>query len=599
MGGRVADELHIPLAELGVQPTGLLSVALRSAPGELPGQQLRHLARELPHLMTNPTVHEVLNRKPDDLGQGDVRRLFEAFESVIEVRHEHGGRHTALSGCTYILRHFQQPLGDGSLAGQSGFRTKFEANPQHKMPTDIDAATEEEVAAVTFENLDERKSKAHAIFQKRKAAILQQCTAAFDEYDRICEELNRIEGAGLEGLPTRWAKKLEAGAAVSRYVLRNMPDVQRLQIAVHLANKRQAHLVLPKAAASGIIVSGIPLLQPLTTGTGQLAFVEALLARHYLPKSVVYACLSVLVLETALNRDTLATLKYSNVSRQGKGFLLHGVKPKTDELHTRKLFSSTDTGNREDDEPFEVVSDVAIKALSLLMANCKRYVEFARDLDPPLFGVVNLTDGSFPAPRPVSEKQFHEVRRLRPEWRFHVVQLRNLAAQVHYTSPDGDIFTTQALLQHATPHVTAAYLDDIVIKWLHQANINRYMKMLAATILWVVDRDDLIEQHQLRLFIHRPLLFPLMPGKTSGTTTAVDAWIASAGKSRFTIGPDEIHHLAHQHRYYRTHIKSLAERNPVAFLRYDLPRIVICLALRQVVNSSRHAALLSAFEERL
>lgn len=599
LGGRKATLLRIPLEEIGVQPDGLLVAALEGAPSELPDQQLRHLARELPHLLLDPAVCEVLNRRPHDLAQTDIRQLFEAIERVIEGRHERGGRHAALNGCTYVFRHFQHPLGDGNLARDSGFSTKFDTNVPRKEPIELDASAEEEVAALTFRNLAERKAKAHAIFNKKKSQILCQCTEHFSVYEATCEELNKIQAAGLEGLPQKLAEKLSAGEAVSLDLLRRMPDSHRLQVAVWMTTTHQAHVPKSLAITAGILVSGLPAIQPLALGPGHYASTEALLARRHLPKSVVYVCLSILVLETALNRDTLLSMKYSNVRHAGPCFRLHGVKPKTDQLHTRNLFSSADAGAREDEEEevLEVVSDLAVKALRLLVKNCESYIEHANASDPPLFSVQRLRSRNYPQPTTLSEAQFSAVRQLHPEWRFNVVQLRNLAAQVHYTSPDGDIFSTQGLLQHASPHATATYLNDIVVKWLHQASINRYMKMLAASILWVVDRQDLLEKHELRLFIHRPLLFPLTPGKPSGATTAIDAWISSCGKSTLSIGSEEIHHIALQHRYYKARIRSLAEQSPLAFLRYDLPRIVTCLALRQVVSASRHAGLLLSFEE--
>lgn len=589
---KVYSSLVLPLEALGVRPNGLLHAVLRQAEAPLAHVQLKTFVRLLPRLVEEPQVLELLNRRPESCDQQTVRDLFRRFENVVERVHERGGRGVAGLALRHLFRHHPLPLGDGRLIRDSGFRTRFPPLAPRRDGALDDAP---ELKTLPFESLAERKELAHALLQQRKEDVLTLCRARFLKYRQVCEELARIEQVGLDGVPSRVTNSLLRGGCTTPETMKRLTEQQRLQVAVHLASQCNYVRVPPKVAVSRVPLSGISILGSLAAGYGYECQFEVLLARTYLPRTVVYACLCALVAETALNLHTLQGLRKSQVQRANESWYVHGLKAKTGQLQSRKVTAVAPEGH---EDAYQVTSALAVEALTLLLAHAASLEQYTGTADPYLFSVLRVGDWvDYPRPAALVTANVKSVLvEQDPAWDFELAQLRRLAGQVHYTSPDGDIFSTSALLNHSDPKTTAEYLNDTVVRAMHASNLNRYVKMLAATILWVVDRPDSIPDGQ-ECFVRPALLFPLQGAPASNRDSSVDQWIASGGAATLSIGIDEIHHLAIQASFYKKNTHLLASANPQAFLHFHLPRIVICAALRQVVQSSMHRAVLARFEE--
>jgi len=184
--------------------------------------------------------------------------------------------------------------------------------------------------------------------------------------------------------------------------------------------------------------------------------------------------------------------------------------------------------------------------------------------------------------------------------RFSFRKLRGLAAHANYLSPEGSIYTVNAFLNHADLGTTSIYLNSTILKSLQAANILRYMKKLAASILFTCGREDIIEKKKIdRKHIDTTLLFPASPMEPEAVRSRIDQWLDSSGDLQLVIGEEEVQHCAIQYHYYKNHFTELANANVERFVYRHLPRIVATIAMRRIIEASRHKAILTEFEEKL
>jgi hypothetical protein len=573
----------------------------------------------LGRLVRNPEALALLNASPQILDQRRIKRLFTLIEDVVAAEYEGSTRYTTSLSARYIFQLFPLPLGDGHGVKSCGFKTRFQAPLRNRGRHHTRVGETEEATAplrsIEFDTLQSLKANTNAKLVERKAPILQLCLEVLESHEQVVAQLRLAQESGLDGLPAPMRRRLLAGFAPERKPFLGLGQQAKLQVALFLwgitgslavakpyediaSSSRLRHKKWRNSRT--VWLSDVPLPNSLALGEDFEARREVLLSHICPTRKVAFICLVSLMAETGLNKQTLKGTKFRDIEPLSQGYRLRGVKLKTDQIQTRDVFSSVP--ELGDDNGFTVVSPLAVKALKVLLnASAESPTDPQIPERAPLFRVLRLRlkGGSNQFKLLIESGVHSKLRRDNSLWSFQLRSLRNLALQIHYTSPSGDVFSTAALAGHGSIDVTAQYLEETIISWMHESNINKFMKMLGATILWVVGREAKVEEHELKEHVSKRLLFPLTGMAPQPRSSAVDDWISSMGTTSLTIGIDEIHHTAFQHNFYKRNLRDLAHANPTAFVKHHLPRAVVCEALRQLILASPHKGLLRAFEEAI
>jgi hypothetical protein len=327
---------------------------------------------------------------------------------------------------------------------------------------------------------------------------------------------------------------------------------------------------------------------------------ELILSEWYLPRLVVTASAICLAATTALNVGLITSLSLSNVLERAGIIYLVGLKARSAQL---QCVAITGQPNEIDEQNEEIPDEIRIENTSCMRA-VKILVENAKRVSA-LLGLpdVNLTSCLSQKSRTPKLAALDFYDSICQFWDYHDSHhvssrdLRRLCAHIDLLSPGGSIYTVQTLLGHADAKTTLTYINTNIVNLLLDANVMRFMKKLAATILFSTGRKGLLSKHGLSENDVQPLLFPV--SEASNRSSAADDWIESNGTLKLSIGSAELKHCATQYAYYKRRFLQLCSENPLRFSSIHLPRILFCFALRKVILASPHAAQLINFEEGL
>jgi hypothetical protein len=298
-----------------------------------------------------------------------------------------------------------------------------------------------------------------------------------------------------------------------------------------------------------------------------------------------------------VNTDVISGLTRSDVEKTKRGYRFVGLKTKTDQIQGRDVEEPTEDGQQK----LHATSSAAVRAFDLLLKNAETIERIHGRTFVPLVICLNL--------------QFHKAEHLafseKGAWlliqifcklhninAFDTRYLRHLGLQTHVLSPEGSIYSAQALAGHANINTTLMYIYTNVTRHLHLANIRRFMDMLAASILWRTGRIGLLEETGLdKRGFNLQLLFPL-EGDDETEKSTVDEWLESDCTKSISVGLDELHQCAAQYGYYLENLQTLPQRNPHRFTVVHVPRILTCYALRNIILASPYAAAYRKYERQ-
>lgn len=564
--------------------------------------QARDFRRLLPRLLQAPDVQVVLEQAPSGLNRADICSLFERIENIIDALPlAPSTKEQASRSTRHCLQYCKMPLADGWRVNDSGFKSKF-VRPRQAGNQGSRRAfpLQGELQVLEFHTLEERRVAAYDLHLNKQESLVRGWISILDEHALLSQRLKRLSSLGLDGLPKKMRGALQRGNAPNPEPFERLPEDDKLRVALYIASRNEGQSVGDANSGDYVNLTHITSLHRLSIRPAQVYLSEIVLAHRFLPRKVLLSCLCILMSRTAQNGDTAQGLKLSSVRKiAGRGYQLVGIKGKTDQIQTFKIFSSEE---ELPDSDLQTVVDVhAARALELLMQNAEHICNYTHQTDVPLFSAFHLKQrGPLRFITLRAGKLVTELRLLGDtSFDLTLSDLRPLSAHLKYLSVDGDIFQVQAMLGHADPETTAIYLRSTILQALGEANMNRYMKVLAASLFIASQRTDLAERTKLVKHANPRLLFPYGNGEQEASSCLVDDWIEAAGNMKLTIGPDELEHLAFQHRYYLSHQQQLTSANPKQFIRLHLPRIAICIAMRRVVMQSSHRVAYLKFERTM
>jgi hypothetical protein len=600
---------------LGIAFGGLLEEALLATECPINLSTIQPLKRVL-SLDTIPAeLARYLGTPAKELGSADVIDIFELLEQAIASKPEKLAQYDDSVRARSVLANCRIPLKDNRRIGDFRFKSRFDMPIRGtkslwhhlNISSSADKDLRIPISMQDFDSLKERNKNALTTIQKTKEFIVSKCVETLDAHESLVRLILDIKTGAPAPLDKRSQVALRRGhiPCLKKTVYSKLTDKQRLWIILDAIERFKFYESLPKYGHF-LRLSGIKTLYPLTADiTSNRELLTVALSDYYLPRLAVTACSILLCIECTWNADTLYSLTPEDIVPTKNGYLLLGLKGRGNQeqsCHIEDLKSGDIESENVSDEPdnIEVTNAQAIRAIKLLLVNHQRIRLYTKQENPHLFASLNSAnrvDSLFVyGIQDEAIKDFCKHHNLPP---LNFSDLRDIASHAEYLRPGGDIYHVNSILNHVHLATTAGYLHSTIIDALCDANILRFMKKLQASILFACGRTDLLKKKGIPdKFIDKDLLFPISPLQEESETSLIDKWLASDGTITLAIGPEEIHHCALQYAYYRDNFAALSASAPERFVRRHLPRIVTCVALRNVIQASTHAALLSQYEEK-
>ncbi|MDR8397034.1 MULTISPECIES: hypothetical protein [Paraburkholderia] len=602
----------IDFDELGIARGGLLETALLATECPIGRATLNCLRRVLNLAPLPLKLTQLLGTKIHELGSADILEIFGLIEDVL-ARRNTKSLYTDSVNARSILKNCNLPLKDNRYISNFKFSSRFPIPPrgvislwsEFHVPDSTDADLRTPISQQDFNSIEERNKNAYKKIEKTKALLISKCKETLDAHESLVRLLLETKYRNAPALDKRSKKSLERGniPCMKKEVYEKMTEEDRLWIICDAIERFQIYNNL---TARTLRLSGITALYPLVATTkSSHELLAAALSDYYLPRLAVTACSILLTLESTWNADTLYSLTRADIQTTKSGFHLTGLKGRGNQPQDFKL-EQDDSLEAEleilarESEDVEITDSEAVRALKLLLANQERIKIFTEIEKAHLFSSLRLGKHSESifvyAVQDTAILEFCKHHNLP---RLSLKDIRTIGAHAAYLRPNGGIHLANALLRHRSLATTSDYLRSSIINALCDANILRFMKKLQASILFSCGREDiLISKNISNDFIDKDLLFPISPFQSEGEQSLIDKWLDASGEMKLEIGVIEIHHCAAQYAFYRDNFGELSTASPERFIKRHLPRIVTCVALRNVIRGSTHSALLMQLEEK-
>lgn len=460
----------------------------------------------------------------------------------------------------------------------------------------IDPANRPAIINVAWGSPEEAREKAAAHLEDRLARVHAACN---EEIDAFLDWRLFLENAGRDPLPadmqhhvdtiigvcsspkwlSHWMKTADL-ADIARVIVAATSSRELYREAQDFAWRSKKYLFRISPAFPRLAERFLALIDwcgAVSNGPARLAWVA--LSAWYVPRWVQLAIEIKIQAETGWNRATVRNLQADGISIRGSVVDLQAVKGKTGEMQ----YGGTDNADRH------------------LLSGLKLMLEHSHHVDA-YWG--REREGVFVAM--VAKKDYRRVFGLGTEDElrkkfiakhnlphFTREQLRNQRMATRFLIYE-DPHEIQASMGHADLATTSTYLRHSVISILNRANIAKFQRQLAVTIVWAVEGDDYVEKRGMdRGEVNRRLLFPISDHATAeqAMPATCDVWMANP-TAPLTLDLLRIQHLARQRAYYAVHWQRLRAQAPDRFEHIHRPRIEFTAALWAVVSDSPYAALL-------
>lgn len=561
------------------------------------------LRRVIEPLLRIPAAHAILTSPVRALRATDICDLFFHLEQLIAQWNVPNPYKLSADARIFFMR-LPVPLGDGFLVGTSGFRPAFPYPARNREKATLageynkdsmPAATQKPASTIDYDTPKELRERFHDTAVARQEVLAQKCQLVFDLYDELVARIKQLKKSGQEELgPNRLYSRGE-GRTLFKRTLKKMSEDEHFRAILLAIDRDKFYLTAPPSAGG---LRRISELTKYTTKVNSKRCFELAVADYYLPRIVIAACVIAISTATILNTDTITSLTRRSVTATADGYQLVGLKGKTDQIQTRELSPVESELQAPDDERIVFVSKVSVRAMDLLLWHAAQIERNFNLEDVPLLSSMSLTLAGphrfFIHDLNESIQDFCDFVGLK---RFSTRDLRDLGAQAEYLSPQGSLHSVGAKLGHKSLATTALYVRTAIQRLLNQANMRRFMKKIAATMLWRTNRNGELSRHRIDpRHIDQNLLFPA--SDTSDGPSVVDQWLEADSSVQLRIGLDELEMCAWQFHLYQKNMNLLASQNADAFIQKHLPRILFCYSLRKVLLASQHAGLYRSIEKQ-
>lgn len=590
----------LDLKTMSVDKGGLLQECIAAASFPIHKALLNTILSALKTLTAeSPDVRRILSAPPNILAPGDIIKLLSKIDSHFFSKKNKSG-----AGSAQRLRQFildcQKPLANGMLVRQAPYITRLhvpkrerrpDINTKNRYPSDLPISPK---AAIDASSDDEVRTLVESHYGKTIDQILKTCTHVLEEHTKLQSILLAASSTPLTDIiANSTITKLEQTGRINARVIERRNPSEQLTLALALAERNSYHKTF--AIPGQLKINKISCLDTLSMGKGPRARLATLLSLHYLSRAAVTACFIILLCTTAWNPETLLSLTASRIRRTAHGYEIGGIKSKTNDFHNTIIHS--------DDGSVVLEETAAVQAIELLLWHDQNVSRNAPRMSDSIFVSLGLSfaQSSFEFNVYADSSHFREFTDSFGLPQFTPTDIRPYVERYRYLRSDMHLESSQTRLQHREPATTEIYVIGDIAKIINEANIIRYMSLLAKSVEYITGRCDITRQlsEADRSIVTRMLLPPTrMSANDDGYL--VDLWLDDPEKVKLKIGEAEVEQCVRQRKYYIRNLQKIRQSNPERFHRSELPRILICIALNNVIEQGPfrklHANLTGAID---
>lgn len=572
------------LQTISIEPGGLFQQCVAAAPFPIHKALLNTFLCALKTLTAeNHDIRRTLSTPSNALTPGNISRLLAEIDNHFRLTKNKTGAASAQRMRQFILD-CQTPLVNGTLARQTPYITSLhvpkrkprqDINSKNRYPSDLPISPK---AAIEAAGEDQVRALVENHYGKTIHQILSTCTQVLDEHIKLQSILLEASSVPLKGiLAKRTIERLAQTGLIHTRITEHRDPSQQLTIALALVKRNSYHKSY--APPGQLILNRIPCLDLLSMRKGARARFGTLLSLHYLSRAVIIACFIILLCSTAWNPETLLSLTASRIRRTAHGYEISGIKAKSNDFHNAIIYS---------DDGSAVLEEIAsVRAIELLLWHDKNVSMHASRLSDSIFVSLGLSYAypNFEFNVYADSSHFREFADTFGLPRFTPTDIRPYVERYRYLRSDMHLESSQTRLQHREPTSTETYVIGDIAKIINEANIIRYMSLLARAVEYITERRDLT--HQVsgadNTIVARMLLPPTRMSANEDNYL-LDLWLDDPEKVKLKIGAAEVEQCVRQRNYYIKNLQKIRQSNPERFHRSELPRILICIALNNVIE---------------
>lgn len=585
---------------LNLNSNGFLAQCVRDSSAPMHGSEASAILETLQTIAPRSLeFRRVLGAPAAELTASDITYVLTAIDTHYANKTTKSRAATAEKVRNFILS-CQSPLANNILAKHTPYTSTLKV-PERAPRKDIVSIKNNDLSphiirpseAIHAKTESEFQTIAKNHYESTLLPIIQRCIDVLDIHTDTQLALRLANNSSLpSNLAKRTVDKFNGKKMYfDRKVVNRRTSEERLIMALAVVRKNQFHINAP--ADNKLLTHGIPLLDKLSGRKKSRAKVGVLLSLHYLSRYVVMACYIILLFYTRWNTDTLISLTAEHIRRTPRGFEISGHKSKTNTNQNTEILSDENTTYIEE--------AAAVRAMELLLWHDANVSSNAIRLSQSIFVSMRLSYCSvhefdvF-----LSSDDFHEFTSAWGLPRFTGSDIRPNSERYHYLKNGMHIESSRVVLGHKNESTSKAYVDGHIARQINEAIIIRFQAMLSHAIRFQINGTNVpssFSQPQQQTI--KALLLPPTRFSSNADDYLIDKWLADKENFNFEVGPAEVEQCVRQRNHYLKHMQSLRKANPERFLRLDIPRILVCLALYNLIKASPYKQLCDQVERKI
>ncbi|RQM47191.1 hypothetical protein EHZ19_16190 [Paraburkholderia bannensis] len=504
--------VRIELKPAGIKPGGLLQAMFDDSEIPTSTKNANHI-RTIIQNSESRRFSEIMSTHPSLLDSQDIQELITLSDDIISKNENRKSNSYIITSLRHFLCQVRTPLSNGELIQNSSMLSKFKWKDPNQKPFDsahFQAGTETQNAlphlldSIEFDSLSERNKKAIDLHNEFLSRIEAMCTDVLNVHERFVERIRTLLKTELpQSVHKATINSIAKGGRPYPRTLAHMDDETKLHVVIAFSAASKLHIALHRFRFPNYHIASLDAATSIKVAGRQYS---VLLSNYYLPRHVVVTCLIIIIRETGWNISTTLSLTKTEVhSTEAGGYLIDGLKAKTDDIQLAKTVNDSTTSSASEHtepdlngdiqtyirEPIYIGDKLAVRALRLLLdhrANIDKYCRKGSRSDSLFVSLLYRTENKryiFDIEDVAIEtRRLHQTFKIPP---FFLSDIRTANGNLLYLTT-GDIFKVQTYYNHASPETAAGYVYKTLTSLLLDANMLRYMKHLEASIIYNVGR---------------------------------------------------------------------------------------------------------------
>jgi hypothetical protein len=592
------SQVKLDLSVLGIKRNGLLEACINDLTCPIASSIASTFAECISAISADIGIAKILSTPPAELSRSDIFSLFISIDNHYSAKKTKSLAAQA-EKARNVIRDCQSTLKDGIGLAQVGYKTRLKSPKRHyrKDISDLvdDGAETNEIklplSANTKNNVTQFTGDSEEHYRKRLDRIVATCEEVLDEHESVKQVVDAARRMPIpQSLSKNSAKMLKEFGRIDGKVANRRTAEERLIIAIKVVDHAKLYSHAP--AKLRVYIDDIPVLDLLSGNKGTRTRFGVLLSSHYLSRFAVTACFVILLRYTQWNPDALARLSADRITQTPHGYRLVSLKGKTEKHQEADVISDDSTVNIEE--------RAAVRAIKLLLWHNRSVDKFAQRDSKSVFVSMRLSySNRLQFDVFTTGKHFHEFTDTWGLPKFTATDIRPQTVRHGYLQSGGDLASQQAILGHASSATTRHYLGGIDIAH-NESNIKRFGEMLEASIFYVTKRKDVdsrFSDEDAKTI--RAMLAPPTRFASNEDEYLIDVWLANPAGTRIPVNEALVEQCVYQHAYYVKNFRKIHLTNPARFLKSELPRILVCIALYRILKEGQFRRKVHALEVKI